>query len=471
MKKAILIATIFGTITSASYGQAKKRDWSEVTLKGHIKSITENHYFTIEKFGEIKKGELRSSLSCIFDDKGNIVEKNIYGSDGSLTQKTIYKYDENNNKIEVSDYAGDGSLTQKQIYKYAGNRNMMEYNMYQEGKLKQKFTYKRDSNGNSLEETEYGEDGKLGWKSVNKYKYDRNGNMIEKNYYSIDGKYTGKQTYKYDSDNNKIGCNSYEADGRLSDWKESYKYDGNGNMIEWETPKGILIRKYQYDNNMNVIKEIYIADINPSTNSITESEILYFKDGDRTKQQVDSVNSHIGSSKIVFDYQNKIDYSLPSEGTVTFWIYIKEGCGYNNFVIYRGEEVGANIYTTTGNDAWWPGSTWFNANNSGDIELSMATTKGAGPQEKLKASGTAFKYNEWHKLGFSYGSEGQYIYLDGQIVASNPANTHVLDYMNDCSKSVFGYFKSCVFQNKEFDLGFSGLIDSIKVSEKQKDWK
>ena len=184
----------------------------------------------------------------------------------------------------------------------------------------------------------------------------------------------------------------------------------------------------------------------------------------------EEISRHLKATTISFDNEDKIEYNLPSEGTVEMWINVKEGCEFNNYKLNRGANTIAQIYSTTGQDAWWPGSTWFTLSNNGDIDLWISTTKGAGNRQNLKATNSSFKFNQWHKVGFSYGHEGQFIFLDGQIVASNQNNTQFLNYMNDCKKSIFGYFKSCVWQYKQYDQGFTGSIDALKVSDKQNDW-
>ena len=68
------------------------------------------------------------------------------------------------------------------------------------------------------------------------YKYDQNGNKIEWSKYS-DGTLDWKYLYKYDQNGNKLEYSYYNSDGTLN-FKELYKYDSNGNEIESIEYKG-----------------------------------------------------------------------------------------------------------------------------------------------------------------------------------------------------------------------------------------
>ena len=163
----------------------KKNDLTEENLKGKVKSITENTYEAVDKFGQIEKGNILVDSSAVYTDdghfkiyneKGNKIEENYYNSNGRLYSKTTYKYDEKGNNIEDNFYdSDDGSLIYKNTYKY-------------------------DEKGNKIEEYHYDEDGKFNYKYT--YKYDEKGNNIEKNNYDSNSRLDSKYTYEYDKNNN-----------------------------------------------------------------------------------------------------------------------------------------------------------------------------------------------------------------------------------------------------------------------------
>ena len=184
MKKIIL--AILSVLCLVSCNQSeKKNDLTEENLKGKVKSITENTYEAVEKFGQIEKGDVLVDSSAVYTDdgrfkiyneKGNKIEENYYNSNGRLYSKTTYKYDEKGNMIEDNFYdSDDGSLIYKNTYKY-------------------------DEKGNIIEEYHYDEDGKFNYKYT--YKYDEKGNIIEENHYDSNGRLDSKYTYEYDKNNN-----------------------------------------------------------------------------------------------------------------------------------------------------------------------------------------------------------------------------------------------------------------------------
>ena len=183
MKKIILVILSVLCLVSCNQSE-KKNDLTEENLKGKVKSITENTYEAVDKFGQIEKGDILVDSSAVYTDdghfkiyneKGNKIEENYYNSNGSLIYKTTYKYDEKGNKIEENYYNSNGRLYSKTTYKY-------------------------DEKGNKIEEYHYDEDGKFNYKYT--YKYDEKGNNIEKNNYDSNGRLDSKYTYEYDKNNN-----------------------------------------------------------------------------------------------------------------------------------------------------------------------------------------------------------------------------------------------------------------------------
>ncbi len=63
------------------------------------------------------------------------------------------------------------------------------------------------------------------------YKYDSNGNQIEWSMYNSDGSLESKTIYKYDSNGNIIEESGYYSDGSLL-LKSIYKYDSKNRIIE-----------------------------------------------------------------------------------------------------------------------------------------------------------------------------------------------------------------------------------------------
>ena len=124
MKKIILIILSVLCLVSCNQSE-KKNDLTEENLKGKVKSITENTYEAIEKFGQIEKGDVSyyAYAVTIYNEKGDRIEENHYNSDGSLLYKYTYKYDKKENIIEKNRYNSNGSLDEKYTYKYEYDKN------------------------------------------------------------------------------------------------------------------------------------------------------------------------------------------------------------------------------------------------------------------------------------------------------------------------------------------------------------
>ena len=117
--KPIIFSIIISLIVIFCSAQNKpKNDLQRRNLKGNVKSVREISYKAVKKSGVIQKGKRRTIKHrygyddyIIFNDKGNIVEKNYYKSNESLVKyKHTYKYDDKGNKIEKNWYKSDDSL-------------------------------------------------------------------------------------------------------------------------------------------------------------------------------------------------------------------------------------------------------------------------------------------------------------------------------------------------------------------------
>jgi hypothetical protein len=116
---------------------------------------------------------------------------------------------------------------------------------------------------------------------------------------------------------------------------------------------------------------------------------------------------------------------------------------------------------------------WLSVDNTGSISLTTALT--ATPtSHTLSASGTTFRFNKWHVVSFSYGSQGQYLKVDGQLVASNSSYTETLqtcgDWGNNRDNPTVGEIHSVFWANNQYDLGFEGTLDRFRASNTQQDW-
>jgi hypothetical protein len=211
-KKVILL--ILGLFLLIQYSQVKaqtRNDLIKKNINGPVKSIKEMRYKAVDKFGEIQKGAILGCELIKYNNKGNVLEKRIYWTDGSLIRICSYKRDSKGNKIGEDSYDTSGKLNEKSIYNIDFNGNIIEENVKTIGdsRYNYKFTYKYDIIGNQIERCEYNSDGNLKVKYV--YKYDIKGYLIEILSYNSGGSFDSKDTftYKFDKKGNWVYCISF----------------------------------------------------------------------------------------------------------------------------------------------------------------------------------------------------------------------------------------------------------------------
>jgi YD repeat-containing protein len=167
---------------------------------------------------------------------------------------------------------------------------------------------------------------------------------------------------------------------------------------------------------------------------------------------------------------------MPRSGTIELRIKVDSAYRYNNYSLSNNESC-ALIFTTdvAGGDVTYPGSAWFYVCNNGDITISVATAKyGATPPQVLIATATAFRFGEWHTIGFSFGSDGQAIAVDGGERAFSTINTQQLGAGGNHSTAIdqptLGESTPGYWRNNQYDGGFEGVIDTFRASNVGRDW-
>ena len=176
---------------------------------------------------------------------------------------------------------------------------------------------------------------------------------------------------------------------------------------------------------------------------------------------------------------SRIEYPnmIPAEATLEFWINIKDGYYYDNYRFSPNQNE-AMIFSSDaqGGDVTWPGTTKIFVSRDGKLTLWMATSKYDNPRAiATEAVGTSFRFNQWHALGFSFGSKGQYIMLDGKVVASAPGRTQTFGAAGNHNQPLdvptIGETVSHFWAHHRYEGGFEGILGDFRISAKQQDWK
>ena len=180
--------------------------------------------------------------------------------------------------------------------------------------------------------------------------------------------------------------------------------------------------------------------------------------------------SRINASRI--EYPKRI----PSEGTLEWWIKVSSGYYDQNFQVHANQPE-AMIFSTDahGGDVTWPGAAKLLVYDNGEVSLYIAISKyNQPPAQPVTAMVTPFRFNQWHAIGISYGSEGEYIMVDGRLVASAPANAQTLgaagNHQEPLDVPTIGDTVSHFWQPQQYDGGFEGIVRRFRASAVQRDW-
>ena len=184
-----------------------------------------------------------------------------------------------------------------------------------------------------------------------------------------------------------------------------------------------------------------------------------------------AVFSRINESRISYPFT----YGIPKEGTLEWWVNIQSGYWYDNYTLYDNQSS-AQLFGSDahGGDVNWPGMMKLIVFSNGQIQLTTGNTYGQADYHLLTAASSTFTFNHWHSIGISYGSEGQYIMIDGSLVASDPTYSQQLGSAGNFSAPVdtptIGQCISGFWNHDQYDGGFNGIVDRFRASSKQEDW-
>ena len=316
-----------------------KNDWSELGLKGKVKSLHSIRYEAIEINGEIKKEILsengvlqKKEHSVFFNERGFKTQER----DNSKGNK-IYTYDENGNKIyEEWGWGGDSSKDSI-AYEYNDKGDLIYISITTYGN-KISTTKKYDERGNLISATtkysderrdsyEYSYDDmgnkiKEEWESSDYsfdryciyYDYDKKGNKV-KEQLAIEGLNSIVTTFEYSEHGNKIKELQYEENGFNGVCIYQHNFNEKGNLTEenyyshknnTHIEKGLLGKKtaYEYDGNANLISKIYY-NIEDGFEIIFDHLVTYIYDNKQNK--ISEIKSDV-NNKIVDRFDYKYDY-------------------------------------------------------------------------------------------------------------------------------------------------------------------
>lgn len=263
MKKVYLLALV--ALFTISCSQHKTTtDLNRMNIKGNVSFVTDTIWNTEELFGEVVKTGVKNLIKYEINDQGNITNKVEYGSDGKLTEKTIYAYNEEDLILSEKCYKDDGSLYYSYTYTYIDD-NKYKINTVWDGYLKyteEDVYYKTNNLIDSIctVKIEDGEEFKtkqvfeqIDELSCKSTMYNADGSKSEEIQYMDENlrliKVEGinqnlKVEWAYKDD--LLSYYSYQSEDWSSKAEYKYKFDNKGNWIE----------KIEYKTNKNGITRI-----------------------------------------------------------------------------------------------------------------------------------------------------------------------------------------------------------------------
>lgn len=210
--------------------------WKRIFIYDNDNHLVENSSYDLQK-------NLIWKIKFEYDEKGNITKEfktNIIDNQTYISI-IIKKYNKQNQLIETNIYKTDGTLDSKFLYEYNKSGKVIVENFYDEnGNLNDKGTYKYDEYGKIVEFIEFGD------KTITEYKKDETINTTFNSENELEYKTIFKENKKYSI------TEYYDGENKL--WKkENRSFDKKKNWIEIIEYKGeiciperIITREIEY---------------------------------------------------------------------------------------------------------------------------------------------------------------------------------------------------------------------------------
>jgi len=254
----------------------KKNDFTDLHLKGRIKTLKESFFSASDSSGTVVRNkEILYSYAPVrsfrFNDAGLLEEKTESDSDSTYV-KHLYQYNEQGNKTEDVVWNPDGTIREVTLFSYDDKGKLEKCENKQVSKSEKllrkedymkvrgpyrKRIYTYDEKGNTTCETTY---DSRGFSSV-VYTCDGKGNITGHKYVNEEGKTEKSLIFTFDTRGNPMECRQFDAEGKLQS-RIVYKYDIN-NVLTEETefaPDGSIRNTigyaYEYDGHTNWVRQI-----------------------------------------------------------------------------------------------------------------------------------------------------------------------------------------------------------------------
>lgn len=261
MKNIYLILAVLLILTSCNEESSDHRTYDG--LKGNVKSIESRTYEAKDVFGEIQKGTYldESFKYTEYDFDGNRIKEGYYVRPSYYLH--VSTYDENKNRVEMieyksSDHNSSGKINTRESFIYNDEGNLKEKNWFgSDNKLGTKYVYIYDDEGCLTEEKTYRADGSFHSNVI--YKNDSDCRTIER----LESRFDSRTTYKYNSSGFMIEEIHYDTEDGSIESSNKYRLNDDGYILEWIKYDEYFddeIKKYVYErdrDNQLISREVY----------------------------------------------------------------------------------------------------------------------------------------------------------------------------------------------------------------------
>ena len=279
MKKFVVMITAFILVGCNSN---EENHLADMNLKGNIKSVKEIHFDGREKFGEFVKEDWKYTIEYIFNENGNLIERNSYYSpENMIRDKIKFLYNNNNEILEENKYDSDGNLVSTEKYSYDNSGKKIRKTSIESNKITISEKYIYNNKGQLIEVQNVLTDGSISYGEI--FSYNNHDILSEK-----------IEMYRNDDETTTNTINKYNRNGQLVEISFpgskltaiKYIYDKNGEIIKQINhldngePNGdTFLTKIKYDEKANWINKITIGNSEWSVKAdvrIEEREIEYY---------------------------------------------------------------------------------------------------------------------------------------------------------------------------------------------------
>jgi hypothetical protein len=281
-----LIICLFGLNFLVAQNKSEiKTDRERESLRGAVKKV---ETYLIE-FLPADNGIVEQKRPWVINSynvEGNRSEQIVYLQDGNV-HTDVYIYNAEGKNVECRTYSNAADKTldkfQRYIHKFDDNGNMIERIVTESGgSLTARFVYKYDARGNKIEERNYYHTGALGGKIIFTYNDDKK--ITSQTYYQGENSLSGKSVFIYNKKQNTEQTIIYQNETLR--YKILFSMDDKGRILQKETSEFNAVPNQWTSHAPEPGKVIFIYDderktkeeIEFNTNGFMERASLYAYD-------------------------------------------------------------------------------------------------------------------------------------------------------------------------------------------------